>query len=75
MGNWTSNLQTSRKLSKYGQKSDPGIETNDDINVKVYFSTAKTINLINKHWLSWHTEFKIMTIIKKGVVLVSNQWY
>lgn len=49
LGNWTSNLQTSRKLFKYGKKSDPGIETNDDINVKVYFSTAKTINLINKH--------------------------
>lgn len=37
---------------------DSGIEINDDINVKVYFSSVKTITLINKHLLSWHSEFK-----------------
>lgn len=67
LGNWTSSLQTSRKLFKCGRKkSDSGIETNDDINVNVYFLSVKTINLINKHVLGWHTEFKIMTIIKKA---------
>ena len=40
------------------KKSDPGIEINDDINVKVYFSSVKTINLINKHLLSWPSELK-----------------
>lgn len=34
-----------------GKKSDSEIEINDDINVKVYFSSVKTINLINRHWV------------------------
>lgn len=51
-GNWTNILKTSSKLSKYQKKSDSGIEINDNINVKVYFSLVQTINLINKHLLS-----------------------
>ena len=35
-----------------GKKSESGIEINDDINVKVYFSSVKTITLINKQLLS-----------------------
>lgn len=55
-------------FSSTRKKSDSGIEINDDINVKVYFSSVQTIKLINKHLLSWHSKFKNNDNNKKAFI-------